>query len=451
MALSPPVAWRSPRADMEPAASVCFGPMLEAVAHQQSLKFVSPGRASRRLEAEGLLRGVTFADCARRWGALWRSSSCWLADGRSSDELAQAFQAPKAFSWFLSHSWRASGFSKWLTLQHRQIGGWRFLVVLTACNFAITSTAVALFAWLRLAYDCDSHEFSVHVCMLRDGPKADDAVDLAYSRFSLLLELATTLVFASLWLALMSYGHLLKFFDPTRDSAMYFLDKCSIRQNHASLKASGIRHLGEFLMASERMLVLYDSTYPTRLCCVFELAAFCWGRGGSNDVRIEVIGAVPAAYACAVVGLVISIIEVVPRSIAVHSGLDDYSVRFISTMAFAILMVLAPLLIWIVGFRSSRQFSDSLRDFQTQHAQCADASDKALIHQFISQAWGSAEEDGITAFDNFVADVLRTRIERQMRSCRDLCSLVGPMAVVAVNMEFLKASVRLVPVAMTER
>eukprot|EP00927_Polykrikos_kofoidii_P014196 TRINITY_DN16206_c0_g1_i1.p1 TRINITY_DN16206_c0_g1~~TRINITY_DN16206_c0_g1_i1.p1 ORF type:complete len:643 (-),score=58.59 TRINITY_DN16206_c0_g1_i1:42-1943(-) len=68
------------------------------------------------------------------------------------------------------------------------------------------------------------------------------------------------------------------FFVPTlvcwRSGRRVFLDKISISQVNEKKKLDGVLGIGAFLKASHCLLVLLDSTYLTRLWCVFELAAF---------------------------------------------------------------------------------------------------------------------------------------------------------------------------------
>eukprot|EP00927_Polykrikos_kofoidii_P014201 TRINITY_DN16206_c0_g3_i1.p1 TRINITY_DN16206_c0_g3~~TRINITY_DN16206_c0_g3_i1.p1 ORF type:complete len:553 (-),score=38.65 TRINITY_DN16206_c0_g3_i1:133-1791(-) len=68
------------------------------------------------------------------------------------------------------------------------------------------------------------------------------------------------------------------FFVPTllcwRSGRRVFLDKISISQVNEKKKLDGVQGIGAFLKASHCLLVLLDSTYLTRLWCVFEMAAF---------------------------------------------------------------------------------------------------------------------------------------------------------------------------------
>jgi hypothetical protein len=60
-----------------------------------------------------------------------------------------------------------------------------------------------------------------------------------------------------------------------RSDQSVFLDKVCISQANETKKMEGILGIGAFLKSSRSLLVLVDSTYVTRLWCVFELAAYC--------------------------------------------------------------------------------------------------------------------------------------------------------------------------------
>lgn len=58
-----------------------------------------------------------------------------------------------------------------------------------------------------------------------------------------------------------------------RSQATIFLDKACINQSNDLEKTEGIKSIGGILHRSNRVLLLWDSTYLTRLWCAYELAA----------------------------------------------------------------------------------------------------------------------------------------------------------------------------------
>jgi hypothetical protein len=65
-----------------------------------------------------------------------------------------------------------------------------------------------------------------------------------------------------------------------------FLDKVCIHQTDNNKKRKSIDSLGGFLRCSQEMLLLWDSTYFSRLWCTFELAAFFMVHGNPDGVRV---------------------------------------------------------------------------------------------------------------------------------------------------------------------
>ena len=70
-----------------------------------------------------------------------------------------------------------------------------------------------------------------------------------------------------------------------------FLDVACIPQADPAAKQRGIASLGALLDRSERMLILLDKEYFTRLWCVFELAAFAKRAGMHRLEIVQLLGA----------------------------------------------------------------------------------------------------------------------------------------------------------------
>jgi hypothetical protein len=62
-----------------------------------------------------------------------------------------------------------------------------------------------------------------------------------------------------------------------------FLDKICIHQTDIHKKTQGIDSIGGFLRRSREMLLLWDSTYFSRLWCTFEVAAYLWVHDNDPD------------------------------------------------------------------------------------------------------------------------------------------------------------------------
>ena len=161
-----------------------------------------------------------------------------------------------------------------------------------------------------------------------------------------------------------------------------FLDVACIRQDSDDARAQGIASLGALLNRSERMLVLLDKEYFTRLWCVFELAAFS-KRAGMHRVQIMQLHA--AVVEWTVIGMwgAINVIFVILGP-WIPTGSLEFFIFFVP--------IFFPLLIvQFLAFRwahKSQKAVEQLRSFRLQDALCQGEEDRAAILGLIA-AWYS--------------------------------------------------------------
>ena len=118
-----------------------------------------------------------------------------------------------------------------------------------------------------------------------------------------------------------------------------FIDRICIDQSNLERKSAGLLSIGGILRKSESMLVLLDSSYPTRLWTVFELAAFLKSHGGLEDTSglvIRPINLGPAAVFLFTIQLLIVMMVVVQVSTT------DVLQAMIRRTAYAVL-IMVPL------------------------------------------------------------------------------------------------------------
>jgi len=79
-----------------------------------------------------------------------------------------------------------------------------------------------------------------------------------------------------------------------------FLDKICICQHDETKRVAAIYGLNNFLKRSNRMLIIWDASYSTRLWCIFEMAAFVQTkrRDAVNHIRIRPIAAAELFFWC---------------------------------------------------------------------------------------------------------------------------------------------------------
>eukprot|EP00927_Polykrikos_kofoidii_P061790 TRINITY_DN5661_c0_g1_i1.p1 TRINITY_DN5661_c0_g1~~TRINITY_DN5661_c0_g1_i1.p1 ORF type:complete len:546 (+),score=46.39 TRINITY_DN5661_c0_g1_i1:107-1744(+) len=190
-----------------------------------------------------------------------------------------------------------------------------------------------------------------------------------------------------------------------------FLDKICISQVHEQKKIDGIRGIGAFLKASDRLLVLFDSTYVSRMWCVLEIAAF---RKLMDHYPDKAVRFLPLPYGS------IFIAVFVPQ--AVLTGTETLTTAGLSLFAILYLIVAIVLLLTFHVLRSYQttlaKLKDQLRDFSFEASDCYCCSvrhqhphsgarlmcDKETIRVVVDTWFGSVE-----AFEAFVNhDLLET-------------------------------------------
>jgi hypothetical protein len=203
---------------------------------------------------EEVLRGVSLPSLMAGGARLFADDG---AAARVDPTGTFALSKPvESLTYFISHSWRTSRLLKYCA----------FCVRFNLERAAIASACANFIAYtVSLFYQDALPEWLVadffHVS------------DYAPSKGTMLCEATGILVFIPVLLL----GHLA--FD-RQDS--FFLDVACISQDDEKLKASGIASLGAILDRSERMLVLCDGNYFSRLWCLFEISAFAKRAGSSR-------------------------------------------------------------------------------------------------------------------------------------------------------------------------
>eukprot|EP00927_Polykrikos_kofoidii_P014200 TRINITY_DN16206_c0_g2_i2.p1 TRINITY_DN16206_c0_g2~~TRINITY_DN16206_c0_g2_i2.p1 ORF type:complete len:530 (-),score=44.27 TRINITY_DN16206_c0_g2_i2:18-1565(-) len=200
---------------------------------------ISSGELLRSTSASYPLR---FCGAALRENARWRPPSNVLAEGDGSNPSDDFHPWSRPVAWiheFWSHSWSA-------------FPGQKVVVLLLEYNGSAAAAVGTLAAFVGS---------SLFAAGVLPGWTMLSVVDLQTWEYGI-------------WGVLMG----VLFFVPTllcwRSDRQVFLDKISISQVNEEKKLEGVLGIGAFLKASHCLLVLIDSTYLTRLWCVFELAAF---------------------------------------------------------------------------------------------------------------------------------------------------------------------------------
>eukprot|EP00927_Polykrikos_kofoidii_P067358 TRINITY_DN6285_c0_g1_i2.p1 TRINITY_DN6285_c0_g1~~TRINITY_DN6285_c0_g1_i2.p1 ORF type:complete len:634 (+),score=63.19 TRINITY_DN6285_c0_g1_i2:88-1989(+) len=142
-----------------------------------------------------------------------------------------------------------------------------------------------------------------------------------------------------------------------------FLDKISISQTHEKTKLDGVLGLGAFLKASNSLLVLLDSTYMTRLWCVFELAAFSKLRERHPD---KVVRFAPLPFGSTFVALFI--FHTITASFRLFEA-NAFALKLYDLPPHRLLnlvMVLPTVVIFWPVFHILRSYQDVLKELKAQ-------------------------------------------------------------------------------------
>lgn len=156
----------------------------------------------------------------------------------------KSFRSEK-ISCFWSHSWHGGPWMKIMTLLVHYNG--RAAVLFSLC-FSLISMVL----------------FSLGI--LPGIVRAPRSPDWKWSSWSLISGFVVAVVVLLLW----------------RPREPVFLDRICINKNNMEEKKASIFSLGGILKRSEKMMVLWDPTWSTRLWCLFELSAFLKSRGSSE-------------------------------------------------------------------------------------------------------------------------------------------------------------------------
>lgn len=329
---------------------------------------------------EEQLRGVSLTALLAGGAALFKDH------GAAARENPQATYALSrqciSLDYFCSHSWSTSRWQKYVALLvHFNLGR----ALLAALMAVWISTMAQL--WVP-----------------------DHIPDFFWSRYPIPPDMAMG---RGPWIAELIVGpvFLLVFFTAHRFSPArsLFLDIACIDQSSDAAKANGIAALGAVLDRSERMLVLCDRHYFSRLWCTFELAAYTKRAGTS---RIDLL---PLHEALVILAIMVDVVFyfVVPTYLglflsawvleACHHHEADACHHHVSAETFAMFIPLFMIagsvpsqgfvLMAMMEAHKGRIAMAGLRRYRLADAQCHSDSDREELRSLIAK-WFTERSDG---------------------------------------------------------
>lgn len=281
-----------------------------------------------------LLRGTTSATLLEGCGRRLRSTAGGIgsvsADGE--EEFRRSFQVPHV-DYFLSHSWHARWWLKYLTLV--------FYFNLPPANIA------ALTAGLIVC--CMRYIFDFHF-----WPGRATGIPM-YCFFAGVCAFMGTL---GSWHRI---AERIPFFEKS-----VFLDKVCIHQTDVSKKEQGIKSIGGILQHSHELLVAWDPTYFQRLWCTYEMSAFMHAQGKSRSVVI-----VPVQSGGLVAVLIFSemLVDLFVGMLSQVYDLKHHHMNLMYSLIWCVICLIVELQIRVY-IRNVKQLSKQLDLFSVRQTEC---------------------------------------------------------------------------------
>eukprot|EP00439_Symbiodinium_sp_Y106_P023547 s5736_g2.t2 len=126
-----------------------------------------------------------------------------------------------------------------------------------------------------------------------------------------------------------------------RPKQAMFLDRICINQVDQAMKAEGVLNMGAILKHSDSMLVLWDTTFASRLWCLFEMAAFLKSHeDGLEHLRIKPTYLAPCTFVIAFCVMLMMLFELTVPFVNIYVVVMKLSLLALSCITAARLLFL---------------------------------------------------------------------------------------------------------------
>mmetsp|Transcript_39732 Transcript_39732/g.91864 ORF Transcript_39732/g.91864 Transcript_39732/m.91864 type:complete len:526 (+) Transcript_39732:79-1656(+) len=348
-------------------------------------------RCTAQLRDMSLLRGTTSATLLDNFGCILKSTAGGTGTVSEGEDDFMKSYAVQELDIFLSHSWHACWWMKYLTLLY-------YFNALPATLSALF--AALLWCTLQQSFGCEGI--------------------LSWRGF-----IPGSVVY---FVCLFSWHHIRAMLRAFRVSL--FLDKVCINQKDPARKAQGINAIGGILNKSHMLLVAWDRTYFTRLWCSFELAAFYHSKMDGDQPK-----------GSGRVVLLPIILGRVTTEIAATTWVLELLRTYMGEKSFGTPVRTAALFLVSVAFAvrfhdflaEVEQLKAELAVFSAQNAQCFCCSnkhldpstgatlscDRALVNASIAHWYGDDDEkEGLATFDELIRGRFREEVGEAIRGAR---------------------------------
>jgi len=278
----------------------------------------------------------------------------------------------EAIDHFISHSWSAGGFWKWLAL----------------CELFHSKFAVGFSLAWWLASAC-----------VAIGTRLATGLVVPFA-FAVVVHVITP---AGVLLFSLAQGH--KSFGST-----CFLDKLCVHQVDNELKTAGMNSMGDCLQASRHLTILWSDDYFERLWCVFEIAAFAHSmRESEKSIEFKPLWIPPF-----LVGLTACNVLVV-MGCAMLLGSPLFYTNFMVlgeslglAVVWAVCTIVPGLFICSLTRRKLRRVQSLLEwiaTFRIDQTKVTDERDRRVLYRQIRRMFGS-----LTDFEEYVRTDFRETV-----------------------------------------
>jgi len=276
-----------------------------------------------------------------------------------------------SLDFFLSHSWKSSGYQKYISLLLH------FLGPAAGCIAVLLAFAVYVFQKFHpLPYLCTRHDEWF-------------GYDFHFSYWEL-------------GIAILS-GYLTLFWGRVFLKKAGFLDGACIHQTDPELRSLGVRCLPGFLMASKNLIVMWDGFFLTRGWCCFEIATFR-AKNPKGAIKLISIGLQTMMFHCHIYYLFcyVSFLLVWPWVPGVMGFFG------------AGLLAMFPVYTYCAYggedyFRTRALLEKQLAEFEFKNAEMQEESDKIEVLSQIDHMFAG----GVAEFDRFMETEIREAVVAQ--------------------------------------
>ena len=313
---------------------------------------------TRDLDCPSLLRTVTAKTVLRGFGRVFRSEG--------TDAAYSLSQECERLGYFISHSWSAPWFAKFITLAFH-------------FNFWIATVVSFLFIVVFLILGLLLVDHSIWNSIREDVNPSLIFVGLGFLTF------VPALFFGSELLSCIPS------FNSNRTRC--FLDKCCINQTDPVLKRRGIEALGVFLAKSDVLLILWSPDYFLRLWCAYEVAVYMSLEPDPNNPRRVVMIPLELVSFASLVFALDLLIQIVSVNFFFQgsNGLPEWATQVTATAIAAIFASFAYFFSyrWQVDQAFLRK---QLAEFSLSKVECSDPTDRPLVLRDIAHRYSTLEK-----------------------------------------------------------